>query len=195
MSGPGGEIVTSISDSTALVQLNRPHKRNSLSTAVLEQLRQVLAALTARSDVHKLVITGTREVFTAGADINELLSLTPETAVGFANCGRKVCELIAGAPQLTIAAISGPCMGGGLDLALACDLRVAGPEARFAHPGAKIGIITGWGGTQRLPRLIGRTRALEMLLTTRVIGAEEALSIGLVNFVSATPIEFAQNVR
>lgn len=195
MSSPDGEIVTTISDSTALVRLNRPHKRNSLSTTVLEQLRQVLVGVIARADVHKLVITGTREVFTAGADINELLSLTPETAVEFAHRGREVCDLLAGTPQLTIAAISGPCMGGGLDLALACDLRVAGPDARFAHPGAKIGVITGWGGTQRLPRLIGRTRALEMLLTARVIGAEEALSIGLVNFVSITPVEFAQNVR
>lgn len=194
MSGLGGEIVTSISDSTALVRLNRPHVRNSLSSSVLEQLRQAIAGVIAHSDVHKLVITGTAEVFTAGADINELLGLTPETAVGFANRGREVCDLIASTPQLTIAAISGPCMGGGLDLALACDLRVAGPDARFAHPGAKIGIITGWGGTQRLPRLIGRTRALEMLLAARTITAHEALKIGLVNFVSESPAEFAHNL-
>jgi len=101
---------------------------------------------------------------------------------------------IAEAPQVTIAAINGYCMGGGLDLALACDLRVAGPEAIFAHPGVALGIITGWGGTQRLPRIIGPARALEIILTARRIAAREALEIGLVNCLATEPLEEARSI-
>lgn len=95
----------------------------------------------------------------------------------------KACSQIADAKQVTIAAINGYCMGGGLDLALACDTRVASKDAVLSHPGAKRGIITGWGGTQRLPRLIGRQRALDLFLTARLIRSEEALQIGLISSI------------
>src|SRR4028119_673330 len=100
-------------------------------------------------------------------------------------------QRIADAPQLTIAAVNGYCMGGGLDPALACDLRRAAPSTVFAHPGARLGIITGWGGTQRLPRLIGQTRALEIFTTARRVSAHEAFEIGLVNRVAEPVLESA----
>jgi enoyl-CoA hydratase len=98
---------------------------------------------------------------------------------------------IASAKQVTIAAINGYCMGGGLDLALACDIRVASTTANFAHPGARLGIITGWGGTQRLPRVIGKARALEFFVTARTLTSKEALEIGLVNRVGDPVIDCA----
>jgi len=103
-------------------------------------------------------------------------------------------QRIADAPQLTIAAVNGYCMGGGLDLALACDVRVASPNAVFAHPGVQLGIITGWGGTQRLPRLIGTARALEMFILARRLNAQEAYAIGLVNRVAEAGIEAAGEI-
>ena len=99
--------------------------------------------------------------------------------------------MIADAPQLTIAAVNGYCMGGALDLALACDLRIAAPTAVFAHPGARLGIITGWGGTQRLPRLVGQTRALEMFATAKRVQCAEAYEMGLVNIVCDSVVERA----
>jgi len=194
MSTRTDELSISISQSTAVVRLSRPAKRNSLSTPILEQLTTAIGELASRTDLNSIVLTGTGNVFTAGADIHELVELTPGMAVAFAERGRELCETIAGARQFTVAAINGHCMGGGLDLALACDVRVASPNALFAHPGVRIGIVTGWGGTQRLPRLIGRTRALEMFLTARLIGADEAYRSGLVDYVVDSPVEFAQQL-
>ena len=105
--------------------------------------------------------------------------------------GQRLFQKIADVPQLTIAAINGYCMGGALDLALACDIRCASPRAVFAHPGARLGIITGWGGTQRLPRLIGAARALEMFTTARRVGSHEALEIGLVSKVGEPVVDCA----
>lgn len=194
MSRRTDELVISISQSTAIVRLSRPEKRNFLSTRILKQLTTAIDELTSRTDVSSIVLTGTDNVFTAGADIHELVELTPGMAVAFAKRGRELCETIAEARQLTVAAINGPCMGGGLDLALACDVRVASPNAVFAHPGVRIGIITGWGGTQRLSRLIGRTRAMEMFLTARLIGADEAYRSGLVDYLEDSTVEFARQL-
>ena len=125
--------------------------------------------------------------------------LTPDSAREYALRGQRFFQLIADARQLTVAAVNGYCMGGGLDLALACRLRVASPRAVFAPPGARLGIITGWGGTQRLPRLVGTARALEMFTTARRINADEALAIGLVTrlhtdaLACALEIAFLQN--
>ena len=110
----------------------------------------------------------------------------------FARRGQRLFQKIGAAPQLTIAAINGYCMGGGLDLALACRLRYASPDAIFAHPGARLGIITGWGGTQRLPRLVGAARALEILTTAKRVTSGEALEMGLVNGISEHVLGVAQ---
>lgn len=187
-------IVTEFSPPLAVVRFNRPAERNVLSENVRAQLEETLSKLTARRDVRAIIFTGTGDVFSAGADIRELLSLTSTTARDFAHRGQRLMRRIAEAPQVTIAAINGYCMGGGLDLALACDLRVAGPEAIFAHPGVALGIITGWGGTQRLPRIIGPARALEIILTARRIAAREALEIGLVNCLATEPLEEARSI-
>ncbi len=176
-------LIVEESASIVVIRLNRPAERNPLSVATLAELTRLVSALSTRTDISALIFTGTGDAFAAGADIRELGALTPETAVAFARRGQRLMQLIADAPQLTVAAVNGYCMGGGLDLALACDLRCASPAAVFAHPGARLGIITGWGGTQRLPRLIGETRALEMFATGRRVTADEAHAIGLVNRV------------
>lgn len=165
----------------AIIRLNRPAERNPLSIATLNQLDTAVSALVERADIKAIILTGAGDVFASGANIRELRTLAPATAVEFARRGQTLFEKIASAAQLTIAAVNGYCMGGGLDLALACDLRYASPDAVFAHPGARLGIITGWGGTQRLPRLIGMHRALEFFLTARRMTSSEALEIGLVN--------------
>ncbi|HEV2882895.1 MAG TPA: enoyl-CoA hydratase/isomerase family protein [Pyrinomonadaceae bacterium] len=176
-------------ESIAVVRLNRPAERNSLSIATLEELDRLVSTLATRTDISAIIFTGTGAAFASGANIRELRALTPSTASAFARRGQRLMQRIADAPQLTIAAVNGYCMGGGLDLALACDLRCASRTAVFAHPGARLGIITGWGGTQRLPRLIGQARALEMFATARQVTADEAHEIGLVNRVGDPVVE------
>jgi enoyl-CoA hydratase len=176
-------VVVEERDALAVVRLNRPAQRNPLSVSTLEELESAVSSLAARADLRTVAFTGAGDVFASGADIRELQLLTPAAAREFALRGQRLMQLIADAPQLTVAAVNGYCMGGGLDLALACDLRVASPSAVFAHPGARLGIITGWGGTQRLPRVVGATRALEMFATARRVTAVEAFEMGLVNHV------------
>jgi enoyl-CoA hydratase len=180
---PGFEI-TELATSVLLVRLNRPTERNPLSIAILQALQAELSKWFASDRIKTIIFTGTANVFASGANIRELVTLDSRTAREFAELGQKLLNDIAATRQTTIAAINGYCIGGGLDLALACDLRIASANAKFAHPGARLGIITGWGGTQRLPRLIGRTRAFEMFLTTRTLRADEALLSGLVDLVA-----------
>jgi len=180
---PGFEI-TEPATSVLLVRLNRPTERNPLSIAILQALQAELPKWFASDRIKTIIFTGTADVFASGANIRELVTLDSRTAREFAELGQKLFNDIAATRQTTIAAINGYCIGGGLDLALACDLRIASTNAKFAHPGARLGIITGWGGTQRLPRLIGRTRAFEMFLTTRTLRADEALLSGLVDLVA-----------
>jgi enoyl-CoA hydratase len=178
-------------ESVAVIRLNRPAERNPLSIATIEELDRLVSALSTGTDIRAIIFTGAADAFASGANIRELGALTRETATGFARRGQRLMQRIADAPQLTIAAVNGYCMGGGLDLALACDLRCAAPSAVFAHPGARLGIITGWGGTQRLPRLIGQARALEMFATARRVTAREAYEIGLVNRLGEPVVEIA----
>ena len=175
----------------AVVSFNHPAARNPLSSATLDELETVISTLTARAELSTIIFTGTDDVFASGADIRELRALDATAARAFARRGQRLMQQIADAPQLTVAAVNGYCIGGGLDLALACRLRCAAPEAVFAHPGARLGIITGWGGTQRLPQLIGQARALEMFLTARRIRADEALAVGLVNRIGAPVLDCA----
>ena len=174
-------LLVEINDSAAVIRLNRPAQRNSLSVSTLQELSTILEGLLSSPDIQAIVITGTGDVFASGADITELVALDPDAAHEFSQVGQKTFQKIADARQVTIAAVNGYCMGGGLDLALACDIRVASKDAVLSHPGAKRGIITGWGGTQRLARLVGKPRALDMFLTARLVRSEEALQIGLVS--------------
>jgi enoyl-CoA hydratase len=168
----------------AVIRLNHPEARNPLSVNTLEELDQAVSSLDQRADIHALIFTGAGDVFASGANIRELRALNPTMAREFALRGQRVMQRIADSTKLTIAAVNGYCMGGGLDLALACDLRCASTRAVFAHPGARLGIITGWGGTQRLPRLIGPARALEIFTTARRLTSYEALEIGLIDGMS-----------
>ncbi len=177
-------IVTEIIDSLAIVRFNRPAQRNPLSRDTLQDLKRTTSSLFPRLDIHAVIFTGTEDVFASGANIRELARLDAAGALRFSKLGQELFQSIADARQITIAAVNGYCMGGGLDLALACDIRVASTSAIFSHPGPRLGIITGWGGTQRLPRTIQKGVALELLLTGRRITAAEALQAGLVTRVS-----------
>ncbi|HEX8748616.1 MAG TPA: enoyl-CoA hydratase/isomerase family protein [Pyrinomonadaceae bacterium] len=175
----------------AVIRLSRQAERNPLSVSTLESLYEIFSALLGRSGIDKIIFTGAGDVFASGANIREVAELTPQTAIEFALRGQRLMQKIAGAPVLTIAAVNGYCMGGGLDLALSCRLRFASTRAVFAHPGARLGIITGWGGTQRLPRLIGSSRALEFFTTARRIESREALELGLVDRICDPVLECA----
>ena len=150
---------------------------------VLAEIASHIEQLAATRAVSGCVITGTERAFAVGADIGELAGLTPAEAHEFSREGKRVMRLVERSRVPVIAAIQGYCMGGGLDLALACHARIATPDAVFAHPGGSLGILTGWGGTQRLTRLIGRARAVEMFVTGGRITAEDALDWRLVRAV------------
>jgi enoyl-CoA hydratase len=167
-------------DGVALIQLDRP-KANALSATVLGQLEAVAKDLQA-DPPGAVVLWGGRRIFAAGADIVELEGIGAE-AVGANFAG--ALGALAAIPRATIAAVNGFALGGGLELALAFDFRVCGEDARFGLPEVLLGVIPGGGGTQRLPRLIGSSRAKEMIMTGRQVRAEEALSIGLVNRAAA----------
>lgn len=184
-------IVTEILDSIAIVRFNRPAERNPLSLDTLQDLERATSSLFPRDDIHAVIFTGTEDVFASGANIRELAQLDAAGALQFSKLGQDLFQSIANAKQITIAAINGYCMGGGLDLALACDVRVASTSAIFSHPGPRLGIITGWGGTQRLPRTVRKSVALEMLLTGRRLNAAEALKVGLVTSISSEPLNTA----
>jgi len=163
-------------DNVALIRLDRP-KANALSATVLGQLHDAAAALT-EDPPGAAVLWGGRRIFAAGADIVELDgSGAAEVGANFA----RALGALAAIPRATIAAVNGYALGGGLELALACDFRVCAEDARFGLPEVLLGVMPGGGGTQRLPRLIGSSRAKELILTGRQVRAEEALAIGLVN--------------
>lgn len=152
-----------------------------LERSILRALHAYVEKLAAARELTGCVITGSAGAFAVGADIAELANLSPGETPEFSREGQHVFRTIERSAKPIVAAICGYCMGGGLDLALACHARIATPDAVFAHPGGALGILTGWGGTQRLTRLIGRGRAMEMLTTGRKVTANEAFEWGLVN--------------
>jgi enoyl-CoA hydratase len=187
-------LVAEVIDSIAVIRFNRPAERNPLSVAVLEEMDRAVSDCAAQTDVSALIFTGTKGVFASGADIRELKLLDITGAEEFARRGQQLFQRIADLRPITIAAINGYCMGGALDLALACKIRIASTTTVFSHPGARLGIITGWGGTQRLARLIGRSRAIELFCTTRRISGAEALDIGLVTRVEDPVLDCALKI-
>jgi len=154
---------------------------------VIEELRTEAD----RGNLKCLIITGSEKFFSAGADLNEISQLTAAQAFEFSREGQALMQAVADFPLPVIAAIRGYCMGGGMDLALACDHRIAAPSAVFGHRGASLGVMTGWGGTQRLPRLIGKPRAMQMFLLAEMVQADEALRIGLVDAIANDPTAHA----
>jgi len=166
----------------AILTLNRENALNALNSQVLSEIREAIRDLIQDSRMRGVIITGKGEkAFCAGADITEMKGLSFDAAEEFARKGHKTMNMIAGSDLISIAAINGYALGGGLELALACDIRIASKNAKFGLPETGLGLIPGFGGTQRLPRIVGRGLALEIILTGEHIDAERALRIGLVN--------------
>jgi enoyl-CoA hydratase/carnithine racemase len=173
----------------SVLRLVSPDGTNRLTRERVLALTDCLRTLA--SDPRPLVLAGNLKFFSAGADLKEIAALTGPAAYEFSLMGQRLMNSIEQFPAPVCAAIHGYCMGGGLDLALACDRRYASPHAVFGHRGAALGLITGWGGTQRLPRLVGKARALEIFVTAEKIHAKEALRYGLVESVDEDPITAA----
>ena len=177
----------------ALVTINRPQVLNALDSHTLDELHTVAADLAGDAAVRAIVVTGSGDrAFAAGADIRELAAFTPEEAGAYARRGQQVFDMFERMGKPVIAAINGYALGGGCELAMACTLRLAADTAQFAMPEVNLGLLPGFAGTQRLPRLVGRAHALDLMLTGRQITAAAALEIGLVNRVvppSSLPTE------
>ena len=178
-------------DSAWVIDLLSDDGMNRLNTDKVATLSREITSLASQSSLLPLVLTGSGNFFSVGADLNEINQLSGVSAYDFALAGQRLMNAVDGYPAPVIAAINGYCMGGGLDLALACDLRICSPNAIFGHRGAALGIMTGWGGTQRLPRLIGKSRAMQMFLTVEKLHASEAKSIGLVDLIFDNPVQAA----
>ena len=172
---------------TLIIRFNRPEIRSPLSVFVLDRLHALLDRAAAEN--LNVIFTGTGDVFASGADLREIGALTGEKAREFALYGQSLMHKIESVNS--VSAVNGFCFGGALDLALAGRKRIASENAQFSHPGANLGIMTGWGGTQRLPRLVGEAIALEMFMTAKRILANEALQIGLINQISENPLKAA----
>jgi enoyl-CoA hydratase len=174
------------SDGIATLTVNRPDKLNALNVDTVRELESAFRALRADADVRGIIVTGAGEkAFVAGADIAELARMGPIDGVRISRVGQDAFRELERMPKPVLAAVNGFALGGGLELALACHMRIASSKARFGLPEVKLGIIPGYGGTIRLPRLVGRGRALELILTGEMIDAAEAYRIGLVNRVEA----------
>lgn len=175
-------VLLSVTDGVATVTLNRPDKLNALNAAVLESLESIFRGLQADTSVRAVVVTGSGpKAFAAGADIAELNQQNHHSGRLFAERGQRVFTLIERLGIPVIAAVNGFALGGGCELAMACHMRFASSTARFGQPEINLGIIPGYGGTQRLPRLVGVPKALELILSGDMVNAEEAHRLGLVN--------------
>jgi enoyl-CoA hydratase len=172
-----------VADRIATITVNRPDKLNALNGTVMTELGQAMTEARQRSDVGAVLLTGAGRSFVAGADIAELVDQTAVEAKARSERGQRTFRLFETSSKPTLAAVNGFALGGGCELAMSCHLRIASEKAKFGQPEVKLGIVPGYGGTQRLPRLVGKGRALELLLTGDMIDANEAFRIGLVNRV------------
>ena len=172
-----------------VLRLTSDDGTNRLTRACVISLASAIQEL-SRSP-RPLIITGNQKFFSAGADLNEIVALSGPKAFAFSKAGQMMTDAIDEFPAPVIAAVNGYCMGGGMDLALACDHRIASPHAIFGHRGAALGLITGWGGTQRLARLVGRARAAEMFIAAEKVNAARALRYGLVDRICEDPLREA----
>ena len=179
-------LITAQEGATFLITLNRPAKLNALNQEVMSDINNAIDHFLANDDLKGAIITGAGEkAFAAGADIKEFLSLDSEKGAELSQRGQKIFAKIENSPKPIIAAVNGFALGGGCELAMACHFRIASDNAMFGQPEVKLGLLPGYGGTQRLPRLIGRGKATELLITGDMIDAPEALRLGLVNEVTA----------
>ncbi len=177
-------LTTEVADHVAVLTINRPDKLNALNRETFEALGAWFDNVAEDKDIRVIIVTGAGEkAFVAGADISNLTELDALSGREWSLLGQRVFSKIENCPKPVIAAINGYALGGGLELALACHIRIAAANAKLGQPETKIGWIPGNGGTQRLPRLIGKSRALELILTGDLITAEQAAAVGLVNRV------------
>lgn len=171
---------------TAILTINREKNLNALNRATLSEIQRAIEEVRGNNSVRGLLITGAgNKAFAAGADIKEFMEYSAEEGRALSEWGHRLMDQLYGFPKPVVAAINGFALGGGLELALACHFRVAADTAKMGLPEVSLGIIPGYGGTQRLPQLVGRGKALEMILTGEMIDAQDALKWGLVNYVWA----------
>ncbi len=177
-------ITLAVENRIATLTVNRPDKLNALNDATIAELGRAIEEVGARDDIAGLIVTGAGRAFIAGADISELAGQTPAGAKALALTGQGVFRRFESSGKPVIAAVNGFALGGGCELALACHIRIASEKAKFGQPEVKLGTCPGYGGTQRLPRLVGKGRAIQLIVTGEMIDAAEALRIGLVNKVT-----------
>jgi enoyl-CoA hydratase len=178
------ELLTfDVADRIATITVNRPDKLNALNDAVMDELRTAIAEARRRRDVGAVLLTGAGRAFVAGADIAELADQRAIEGKARSERGQRVFRRFETSPKPTLAAVNGFALGGGCELAMACHMRIASEAAKFGQPEVKLGIVPGNGGSQRQPRIVGKGRALQLLLTGEMIDAAEAYRIGLVNRV------------
>jgi enoyl-CoA hydratase len=189
-------ILESDDNGIATVTINRPDKLNALNDDVLNELAEVFKTIQVDEDIKAIIVTGAGDkAFVAGADIKELRKLDNRSGRMASQKGQQIFQLIEDTRKPVIAAVNGYALGGGAELAMACHLRIAGKNAAFGLPEVGLGIIPGYGGTQRLTQILGRARALEMILTGKQVKADEALQMGLVNDVTDDdPAEAAKSL-
>jgi len=190
-----------VREQIAVLTFNRPDVLNALNTEVVTEAREAVGELSSMDDVRVLVITGSGRAFVAGADIAEMRDKTPDQARSYSQLGHSLMQSIQDMEKPVIAAVNGYCLGGGAEVALACDIRLASEKARFGLPETILGIIPGWGATQRAARLMGPALAKELIFTGEHISAQRALEIGLVNRVVPhdrlmdTTMEMARTIK
>ncbi len=171
---------------TAIVTLNKKESMNALCKSFVEEINIVFDDIEADADIYTVIITGVDNVFSAGADVDEMINLTPEEMMDWSALGSNLNLRLEKLQLPVIAAINGYALGGGLELAMACDIRLASTNAKMGLTETKLGVICGAGGTQRLPAIVGEGIAKELIFTGRIIDAEEALRIGLINKVTSS---------
>jgi enoyl-CoA hydratase len=178
-------LLTALNEGILTVTINRPDKLNALNNTVLTELNNVIDDVYWNNDVHGVIITGAGpKSFVAGADISEFLELSNEEGALLAKRGQDIFFKIENCPKPVIAAVNGFALGGGCELAMSCHIRIASTSAKFGQPEVNLGIIPGYGGTQRLAQLVGKGKALELILSANMIDASQALQWGLVNHVT-----------
>jgi len=179
-------LLTEIKDGILTITINRPDKLNALNQEVISELDSVFDEVNSNDEIRGVVLTGSgSKAFVAGADISEFANFNSKQSKGMSENGHRVLNKIEATSKPVIAAVNGFALGGGCELAMACHLRIASENAKFGQPEINLGIIPGYGGTQRLPRYIGKGKAIELLLTADMIAAQDALDLGLVNYVTS----------
>lgn len=178
-------LLTELSDGIFTITINRPEKLNALNRALIDELNDVFTTVYNNDEIRGVIITGAgSKAFVAGADISEFTGLTPQQAKTMSMHGHEVFSKIEASPKPVIAAVNGFALGGGCELALACHMRIASDNAKFGQPEINLGLIPGYGGTQRLIRLLGKAKAIELMLSAEMLNATDALNLRLVNYVT-----------